>query len=133
MSLPRLRQPASKKKPSTAASRSDALRSNARNKVGLPQAGSVDDGDHDQQQGTKLGEDTGDVLAKEAEILSLLTVLNAPAMTHELTATLQAVKAALYARDYAQAFGKNVSDCIEIGYAGKSNVLPKLKAGRPNG
>ncbi|KAK9894653.1 hypothetical protein P389DRAFT_212401 [Cystobasidium minutum MCA 4210] len=45
-------------------------------------------------------------LAREAEILSLLTALNQPVMNAELPATLQAVKAHLYARNYAAAFGQ---------------------------
>lgn len=47
-------------------------------------------------------------LAREEEILSLLTVLNQPVMTPDLPATLQAVKAHLYARNYSAAFGHPV-------------------------
>ena len=50
-----------------------------------------------------------DTLAREEEILSLLTILNAPVVnSKELPVTLQAIKAALYARDYATAFAKPV-------------------------
>lgn len=48
-------------------------------------------------------------LAREEEILSLLTALNKPVMNEELQATLQAVKAHLYARNYSAAFGQPVS------------------------
>lgn len=48
-------------------------------------------------------------LAREEEILSLLTALSAPVMNAELPATLQAVKAHLYARNYSAAFGQPVS------------------------
>lgn len=48
-------------------------------------------------------------LSREEEILSLLTALNAPVMNAELPTTLQAVKAHLYARNYAAAFGQPVS------------------------
>lgn len=48
-------------------------------------------------------------LAREADILSLLTVLNASAFADPaLQDTLQAIKAALFARDYATAFSKPV-------------------------
>lgn len=49
-------------------------------------------------------------LAREEEMLSLLTALNAPVMNTELPARLQAVKAHLYARNYTAAFGQPVSD-----------------------
>ena len=49
-------------------------------------------------------------LAAEGALLSLLTVLNEAAMTDtELQTTLQAVKAALFARDYTLAFSRPVS------------------------
>jgi len=57
------------------------------------------------------GAPTSGALSREADILSLLTVLNAPVINGELPATLQAVKAALYARDYMTAFSRPVSAC----------------------
>lgn len=53
-------------------------------------------------------------LAREEEILSLLTALNAPVLNAELPATLQAVKAHLYARNYSAAFGQPVSVALEM-------------------
>lgn len=56
-------------------------------------------------------------LAVEAKILTLLSTLNAAIINSELPTTIQAVKAALYERDYAKAFGNEVSladytDCV---------------------
>lgn len=65
-------------------------------KIATP-AGPPDEDDEIQQQ-----------LAREEEILALLTALNASAMNAELPATLQAVKAHLYARNYTAAFGQPV-------------------------
>jgi 25S rRNA (uracil2843-N3)-methyltransferase len=49
-----------------------------------------------------------ETLAKEEEILSLLTTLNEPIINDDLPATLQAIKGALFLRDYATAFGRPV-------------------------
>jgi hypothetical protein len=67
-------------------------------------ASSQDDENQDAQQH----------LAREEEILSLLTALNAPVMNAELPATLQAVKAHLYARNYSAAFGQPVSSRLAV-------------------
>lgn len=68
-------------------------------------------GNNDNKNAMRLLSESEEDLRKEEEILSLLTVLSGPVMNDELPATLQAVKAHLYARNYAAAFGQQVS-CV---------------------
>lgn len=107
MSLPRLRN--AKQVEAKLSNRSVASGSsshNSSNKTKNPPSGRASSGTKRQDTDDA---DLQETLAREAEILSLLTVLNAPVMNEELPATLQAVKAALYAREYASAFSRPVS------------------------
>ena len=66
----------------------------------------------------------GDTLAQEQDILSLLSYFNAPVIDSSLSTYIQAIKTALYARDYATAFSRPVRG-IAIQYLANKGKLSR--------